>query len=604
NGTSKDFQLTDGVLIFKKGELSKSIPGLTVTDDSVDNGDRTFVLQLSDPTGAKLGSNNEHVYRIIDNDGKPSVYFEVVKSEGKEEVTPAKIKVQLSNNPQSADAIVGYEVVKLGSTASENNDFTVPTTRNLTFDRSKNELVKTIDVDIKNDTENERDETILLKLTTTQNANLAGENIGHTFIIKANDGGEVPAVTAVVAKKVVNDEKKKLQDAIERVQIRLPQMENPLPENRIARLDIGRKSELNTKEVMDQLIKTLKYEHIQAVRAGGEKSGAVKHLEEALSAAYEHRAGMVAIRPAFAYLRNSFPSTSLQDDADLGWKNLLRSRVFRGLFGECKDCQEKNRRRINREIDKQFWQNINRIRVSGGGDTNYVLAKDDIGNWTVKNYSADPKDIINSARNLAMFNIGQSMGANLPMTKNTPAIPGTDGTPAPNNEPSQNQTRLEASYEKFEEDYIEKAKKDLETLHGKMVSIPKNLKSNWEKRENAAFNNVYIELLERSKENHLDPRLAVDLDETNPGNDIILSLQSLELFGTNLIQSLRSQSTSAPANLSESERNEKFEPEIKQAVEEVKIEVLDYIKSYVRTRLIAVRNFEMAVSVFSETVSN
>ena len=39
------------------------------------------------------------------------------------------------------------------------------------------------------------------------------------------------------------------------------------------------------------------------------------------------------------------------------------------------------------EIDKQFWQNINRVRVAGAGATNYVVAKDDIGNWYVKRYS-------------------------------------------------------------------------------------------------------------------------------------------------------------------------------------------------------------------------
>ena len=67
------------------------------------------------------------------------------------------------------------------------------------------------------------------------------------------------------------------------------------------------------------------------------------------------------------------------------------------------------------QLDKQNWQNINTIRVAGGGNTNYVVAKDDIGNWYVKNYSADPKDIIKSAQGLALFGAGPGLagGGNL-----------------------------------------------------------------------------------------------------------------------------------------------------------------------------------------------
>jgi hypothetical protein len=49
--------------------------------------------------------------------------------------------------------------------------------------------------------------------------------------------------------------------------------------------------------------------------------------------------------------------------------------------------------------------------VAGGGNTNYVIAKDDIGNWYVKNYSADPKDVIHSAQGLALFAVGPAIGS-------------------------------------------------------------------------------------------------------------------------------------------------------------------------------------------------
>ena len=73
---------------------------------------------------------------------------------------------------------------------------------------------------------------------------------------------------------------------------------------------------------------------------------------------------MVRIRPAFAYLRTSFPSTSLQDSASLGWDNMLLSDSKRSIpvvpdlpiLGGHFQKRDKQRLEINEEIDKQFWQ--------------------------------------------------------------------------------------------------------------------------------------------------------------------------------------------------------------------------------------------------------
>ena len=40
--------------------------------------------------------------------------------------------------------------------------------------------------------------------------------------------------------------------------------------------------------------------------------------------------------------------------------------------------------------------------MTGGGSTNYVVAKDDIGNWSVKEVATDPEDIIKGAKSLAL----------------------------------------------------------------------------------------------------------------------------------------------------------------------------------------------------------
>jgi hypothetical protein len=68
---------------------------------------------------------------------------------------------------------------------------------------------------------------------------------------------------------------------------------------------------------------------------------------------------------------------------------------------------------VQQELEKIYWQSVNKVTVSGGGKTNYVIAKDDVGNWYVKAYSSDPESVIKSATSLAMFSAGKGMNVNL-----------------------------------------------------------------------------------------------------------------------------------------------------------------------------------------------
>jgi hypothetical protein len=167
--------------------------------------------------------------------------------------------------------------------------------------------------------------------------------------------------------------------------------------------------------VIDEVIAALRQEQILLTQEAGPESEAVKRVEAALDVAYEQRSGMVYIRPASAYLRTSYPATMLQNSPNIAWQNLLFRHSLRAipLFGEPMTNPPRRLVQIQEEIDKQYWQTINQVRVAGGGRTNYVLAQDDIGNWYVKNYSANPEPIIRSAVNLAMFNLGATMGADL-----------------------------------------------------------------------------------------------------------------------------------------------------------------------------------------------
>ncbi len=162
---------------------------------------------------------------------------------------------------------------------------------------------------------------------------------------------------------------------------------------------------IEAKEVLDQVIAVLRQQLLEAKKSGNEER--VHRLEKTIYAAYMQRSGMIYLRPAAAFLRNSYPVAALQGDPGLSWTNRLGRQFWRNLPGYetvrgLANPNEHRRAETIEEIDKRYWQNINRVRVVGAGNTNYVIAKDDVGNWYVKQYAADPEPIIQSARSLAL----------------------------------------------------------------------------------------------------------------------------------------------------------------------------------------------------------
>ncbi|MBI3269490.1 MAG: hypothetical protein HYZ53_10755 [Planctomycetes bacterium] len=185
--------------------------------------------------------------------------------------------------------------------------------------------------------------------------------------------------------------------------------------NRAAFVASHRPSPGERKQVLDDMIANLRYEHIKATSEGN--AARAKRLAAAIELSYAYRSGMTYLRPASSYLRTSTPATSLQNAAPILWNNLLGTRFLLAAVPFSDVLFKDDDDRLKVEIDKQFWQSVNRIRVSGTGNTNYVIAKDDIGNWYVKNYSTDVKDIVRSAKNLASFALGPRLRARLPIDR-------------------------------------------------------------------------------------------------------------------------------------------------------------------------------------------
>ena len=47
-------------------------------------------------------------------------------------------------------------------------------------------------------------------------------------------------------------------------------------------------------------------------------------------------------------------------------------------------------------LEKAYWSEINQIDVMGAGATEYVIIKDEIGNWHIKSLIADQDEIVNA----------------------------------------------------------------------------------------------------------------------------------------------------------------------------------------------------------------
>ncbi|MBO6947168.1 MAG: hypothetical protein JJ855_04230 [Rhodospirillales bacterium] len=210
---------------------------------------------------------------------------------------------------------------------------------------------------------------------------------------------------------------------------------------RVHGLEIDNANIKTTMDAIDRLISALQHEKTKAaLEFPGESSKVcnpetyksdpaksmpkeclrLKQVTDALNLVYQQRSGMVYIRPPGAYLRTSFAATNLQGDPGLSWQNMLQGQAKRSLpwYEGFKKLEEGSEGQIKAEIDKRFWQNINSVRVSGTGRTDFVLVKDDIGNWYVKGVSGNPKDVYSAAQSLTLFGMGGKIGTNLLLRRN------------------------------------------------------------------------------------------------------------------------------------------------------------------------------------------
>lgn len=124
-----------------------------------------------------------------------------------------------------------------------------------------------------------------------------------------------------------------------------------------------------------------------------------------------------------AYLRTSYTSSAVQDSDGITWSNDLRTHLGHSWpLEQIVAWFTTDASATLAEVDRQYWQNINRVQVSAAGNTNYVIAKDDIGNWYVKGFEGDPKPLVDAAKAVAGSAIGAG-GFVVPSAVNAPGAP-------------------------------------------------------------------------------------------------------------------------------------------------------------------------------------
>ncbi len=270
-------------------------------------------------------------------------------------------------------------------------------------------------------------------------------------------------------------------------------------------------------ELIDEVVSFLSHELVQAVRIHGEGSSKVQGIRASLRALYQHRSGFTYLRPAVSFLRSSAPTSKLGDGQGkkLGWENMLLDHQLSQLpfLGRDLKTPIDSKQNTIESLDRQYWQNINHVRVAGSGTTNKVLAKDDIGNWYLKSYSGDVGPVIESAQNLASFSLGGAMNIDLlsdanSIASNDPAEPdgeeGPEGSDAPaepsegSSAPKEDSSLLEKQAKAFGEQLIEVRLKDLRSLGQLASGVGATLDKRWDNRyttPNAAPINTALDIV-------------------------------------------------------------------------------------------------------------
>ncbi len=171
-------------ITFKAGETEKTVEVATLQDE-VSEGDETFTVTLSDPSGAMLGQNSSATVTIKDDDAKPiaSVADATVTEGGK-----AQVVISL-DRPSAKEVTVSWSVTDGTAGGGDHSGPSAP--QAVTFKAGETE--KTVEVATLQDEVSEGDETFTVTLSDPSGAML-GQNSSATVTIKDDDAKPIASV--------------------------------------------------------------------------------------------------------------------------------------------------------------------------------------------------------------------------------------------------------------------------------------------------------------------------------------------------------------------------------------------------------------------------
>ena len=167
------------------GQTPASITIASIINDALNEANETVIVTLSSPSNATLGSDNVHTYTITDNDNAPVVDFNATSSSGAESVSSTDLTVDLSAT-SGQNVTVDYAVT--GTATGSGTDYTLA---NGTLTISAGATSGTITIaGIVDDSIDEPNETVIVTLSSPNNATLGSDNV-HTYTITDNDNAPV-----------------------------------------------------------------------------------------------------------------------------------------------------------------------------------------------------------------------------------------------------------------------------------------------------------------------------------------------------------------------------------------------------------------------------
>ncbi len=179
---------TPQAITFIAGETEKTVEVATVQDE-VNEGDETFTVTLSDPSGATLGRNSSATVTIADDDAEPvaSVADATVTEGGK-----ARVTVSL-DRPSVKDVTVSWSVTDGTAGSGDHSGPSAP--QAITF--KAGETSKTVEVATVQDEVSEGDETFTVTLSSPSGATL-GPDAAATVTIRDDEPPVLSVADATV----------------------------------------------------------------------------------------------------------------------------------------------------------------------------------------------------------------------------------------------------------------------------------------------------------------------------------------------------------------------------------------------------------------------